>query len=40
MRFEGTLRQHVLKGGRAEDLAEYAILRADVLGEGSPSISA
>lgn len=40
MRFEGTLRQHVLKAGRAEDLAEYAILRADVLGEGSPSISA
>ena len=30
MRFEGTLRQHVVKDGRAEDLAEYALLRADV----------
>ncbi len=29
MRFEGTLRQHVLKWGRAEDLSEYAILRSD-----------
>ncbi|MGH7606314.1 MAG: GNAT family N-acetyltransferase [Gemmatimonadales bacterium] len=29
MRFEGTLRQHVVKWDRAEDLAEYAILRAD-----------
>lgn len=28
MRFEGTLRQHVIKWDRAEDLAEYAILRA------------
>jgi RimJ/RimL family protein N-acetyltransferase len=29
MRFEGTLRQHVIKWDRAEDLDEYAILRAD-----------
>jgi ribosomal-protein-alanine N-acetyltransferase len=29
MRFEGILRQHVIKGEHPEDLAEYAILRAD-----------
>ena len=30
MRFEGTRRQHFVKAGRAEDVAEYAILRADI----------
>jgi len=30
MRFEGTLREHIIKGERPEDLAEYAILCADV----------
>ncbi len=29
MRFEGILRQHVIKWDRPEDLAEYAILRGD-----------
>jgi len=30
MRFEGILRQHVIKWERPEDVAEYAVLRADV----------
>jgi len=29
MRFEGTLREHVVKAGRLEDLAEFALLRTD-----------
>jgi RimJ/RimL family protein N-acetyltransferase len=29
MRYEGTLREHVLKWGTFEDLAQYAILRAE-----------
>lgn len=29
MRFEGTRRQHIVKAGRAEDLADYALLRGD-----------
>jgi [ribosomal protein S5]-alanine N-acetyltransferase len=29
MRFEGTMRQHVSRWGRLEDLNEYAILRSD-----------
>ena len=36
MRFEGTLRQHVIKWERPEDLAEYGILRADVPAFGGP----
>jgi ribosomal-protein-alanine N-acetyltransferase len=30
MRYEGCLRQHVLKWGQFEDLAKYAILRSEV----------
>jgi len=33
MQFEGTLRQHVIRWNRSEDLAEYAILRDSFVAE-------
>jgi RimJ/RimL family protein N-acetyltransferase len=39
LRFEGTFREHVVRWGRAEDLSEYAILRAETQGNPKAKVA-